>query len=291
LNKKPESISPIIPEAPPELPTPKVSAPTAPLPTEPVPKIPIEAKKDLKESTTSPTRKQAGTIKSPSNPVLTLRSSRGGTTSSSTARIRAFAYDDEDDKIKSPKSPKLEELFQALEKKDDKKESEHKYKDKSPEDYKHKEEKKQKKEKKEKKDDKEKKEKKENKEKDAKKNLHTSSAIGTLRSKESEVKKGKFNTLTKSSANASRKQLHKKFTVEIPDVPESDSDDDARSPKASKKKSRINLLKTDSFTKANLSPRNTHLVLPSPLTSSRELGKPRKIASYSASLNTDAIHK
>jgi len=160
LNKKPESISPIIPEAPPELPTPKVSAPTAPLPTEPVPKIPIEAKKDLKESTTSPTRKQAGTIKSPSNPVLTLRSSRGGTTSSSTARIRAFAYDDEDDKIKSPKSPKLEELFQALEKKDDKKESEHKYKDKSPEDYKHKEEKKQKKEKKEKKDDKEKKRKK-----------------------------------------------------------------------------------------------------------------------------------
>jgi len=137
-----------------------VSAPTAPLPTEPVPKIPIEAKKDLKESTTSPTRKQAGTIKSPSNPVLTLRSSRGGTTSSSTARIRAFAYDDEDDKIKSPKSPKLEELFQPLEKKDDKKESEHKYKDKSPEDYKHKEEKKQKKEKKEKKDDKEKKEKK-----------------------------------------------------------------------------------------------------------------------------------
>jgi len=189
LNKQPESISPIIPEAPPELPTPKVSAPTAPLPTEPVPKIPIEAKKDLKESTTSPTRKQAGTIKSASNPVLNLRSSRGGTTSSSTARIRAFAYDDEDDKIKSPKSPKLEELFQALEKKDDKKESEHKYKDKSPEDYKHKEEKKQKKEKKEKKDDKEKKEKKENKEKDAKKNLHTSSAIGTLRSKESEVKK------------------------------------------------------------------------------------------------------
>jgi len=154
VNKRPESVSPTIPETLPALPTPKVSAPaapTAPIPTEPVPRIP-ETKRDLKESATSPTRKATGTTsKTASNPALNLRVSSRGTIGANSARTRGFAYDDEDDIIKSPKSPKLDELFQPLEKP---KENEPKYKDKSPEDYKSKEEKKVKKEKKEDKKDK-----------------------------------------------------------------------------------------------------------------------------------------
>jgi len=139
-----------------------------------------------------------------------------------------------------------------------------------------------------KKDDKDKKDKKDKK--DTKKSLHTSSATGTLRSRDSGDGRKTKGTLTKSSLNTSRKHINRKFTVETPDVPDSDSE--GETPKSGRhQKSRVNLLKTDSFVKASVSPRNTHLVLPS--SGKGEFGKPRKIASYSAFLNytDDTIHK
>jgi len=200
------------------------------------------------------------------------------TIGSSTARTRGFTNYDEDDIIKSPKSPKLEDLFQPLEKP---KESELKADKKATKEKKDGKEK----------IDKDKKDKDKDK-KDLKKSLHTSSATGTLRSRDSgDGRKGrdvKFGTLSKSSAN-SRKP--KKFTVELPDVPDSDSEGETPKSSGRHQKSRVNLLKTDSFTKASVSPRNTHLVLPS--SGYRDFGKPRKIASYNTLLNNpdDSVHK
>jgi len=85
--------------------------------------------------------------------------------------------------------------------------------------------------------------------KDTKKSLHTSSATGTLRSRDSGDGRKTKGTLTKSSLNTSRKHINRKFTVETPDVPDSDSE--GETPKSGRhQKSRVNLLKTDSFVKS-----------------------------------------
>jgi len=118
------------------------------------------------------------------------------------------------------------------------------------------------------KDRKEKEEKKDKEDKKEKLSLSMSSAkrdnSERKRTSKREETRKKFGSVSKSSGESIKpRRAGRKFTVELPDVPEESSDDQASPSTTLKLKTRVNLLKTDSFTKANVSPRNTQLLLPS----------------------------